>query len=118
MNKDFNYNKFWVDSFLKNSYGINKEQYLLFFFICFTKNMNNEVYIDKKNICNELSISERTLSRNLKELKEREFIIKYRDCYLINPFIIFKGNPNKRKIAIAKFNKQLEKKRVKNEFGK
>jgi Fic family protein len=104
----------FVKLFQKQSEIINNCQPAtskLFLYFLQSTQYGNYVEADIKLISGIINLSERTVKRALKELIEKNVIVTYKDtndkrrnCYYINPFAVWKGNPSDRQKSIKALN--------------
>jgi len=71
----------------------------LFFYVIKNMNEGNVLSRTQVQISKETSLSEKYISRKLNELQNQGLLVVGRNHYMVNPDVVFKGRPGKRRKA-------------------
>lgn len=98
---------------------LTSSDYKVLFYLCGEMDSNeNKVYLKQKTVAEALSMDKGNVSKCIKRLCEKQFIVKVDHGYMINPhlFYIGKRHPIARYELRDAFDKILKKKGIKSRF--
>lgn len=73
-------------------HDLNSTDYKTLFFLCEQINHdNNVVYLKQKQIAEHLNTNKGNISRSIKKLKEKQFIAKCANGFMVNPHLFYVG---------------------------
>lgn len=75
-------------------HDLSAVDYRIMFYMCEKMDTNNNlVHVRQITIARELNIDKANVSRSLKKLCQKQFILKYRsEGYMVNPHLFYGGN--------------------------
>lgn len=76
----------------------------------------NEVFIRQQKIAEDLNVNKGNVSKCIKRLSEKQFIVKTEFGFMINPYLFYVGNHNKDKV-LQLFNEFLALKGIQPRFN-
>lgn len=80
---------------LRNS-DLNGSDYRILFFLCeIMKIDDNTAYIKQKEIANQLHMDKGNVSKSMKKLRDKQFIVKCENGHMINPHLFYVGKRRK-----------------------
>ncbi len=105
--RDFNFHKFWIETFLATLDIVGDKKTKLVFWIINNLNRDNQLIYTQREISEKANVSLQTVSRTLKTLEDSNFLIRQKNgVYRINPDIVFKGTKNHRGDILLKYYKK------------
>lgn len=94
--------------------------YRVLFFLCKRmKHDDNTAYLRQKQISEELNMDKGNISKSIKKLREKQFIIKSPNGFMINPHLFYIGKPtlSSREEIREEFDDLLNKTRLEARFS-
>ncbi|MCK2021259.1 MarR family transcriptional regulator [Peribacillus frigoritolerans] len=83
----------WFEHLQDNE--LTSSDYKILFFLCQKMNINdNKVYLKQKQIAEDLSMDKGNVSKCIKKLCEKQFVVKSANGYMINPHLFYVGKRN------------------------
>lgn len=74
---------------------LTSSDYKVLFYLCEKMNSNeNKVYLKQKTLAEALSMDKGNVSKCIKRLSEKQFIVKVDNGYMINPHLFYVGKRN------------------------
>ncbi|MFD2679322.1 replication/maintenance protein RepL [Bacillus seohaeanensis] len=68
--------------------------YRVLFFLCERmKSDDNTTYLKQKQIAEELNSDKGNISKSIKKLRDKQFIVKSQNGFMINPHLFYVGKP-------------------------
>ena len=104
---DFGFTKVWMDDFFKSLLKFTKGEQKIKILSYILKEMkhDNTVLIFQKKLAEDLNIQKSVVSKVIKELRELEIIVStdVKQVYMVNPQLISKTTPERRKQLLTVF---------------
>ncbi|MEK6449692.1 helix-turn-helix domain-containing protein [Priestia aryabhattai] len=100
-------------------HDLSSSDYRILFFLCQNmKSYDNSIYMRQKQISEELNMDKGNVSKCIKKLCEKQFIVKIPNGFMVNPhlFYVGKGHPGSREELRDNFDSFLRKNKLSPRF--